>query len=45
MRGKFGSSGGSPKRKIRGPENMTSELNGVGLAGLKLGKNPLTAFI
>lgn len=36
-RGKFGSAGGSPKRKIRGLENMTSEeqLNGLGLASLK----------
>lgn len=46
--GKFGSAGGSPKRKIRGLENMTSEelLNGLGLASPKriLRKIWLTAF-
>lgn len=47
--GKFGSAGGSPKRRIRGLENMTSNerLNGLGLASPKrrgLRKICLTAF-
>jgi len=48
-RGKFGSAGGSPIRRIRGLENMTLEerLNGLGLASPKkkgLRKIWLTAF-